>query len=497
MPNNEFGDFQTPQVLADALTATLPRRRWARVLEPTCGVGRFLKSARAMFPSAEAVGVEINPEYAAQATEFGRVITASVFDVDLARDLGWSSEPGPTLVLGNPPWVTNTQLSTLGSGNRPQRSNTAGARGIDAITGSSNFDLAEHIWIRLLAEFAGRDATIALIVKTQVARNILVHCAEHGIAIRSASLRLLDAKKWFDAGVGACWFVVELGPGSGDYRAEVFASMDAQVSSTTIGVVNGLLVADVDAYQRSSHFDGVSPLTWRQGIKHDASAVMELLEHNGPTTKLGEPVDVEPEFLFPLFKCTDVYRDKLATVARWMIVPQSHTGDDTLHLQNTAPKLWRYLDSHAAVLDGRKSSIYRNRSRFCIFGVGPYTFAPWKIAVSGFHKIPRFRMVGPYDGTPAVFDDTTYLLPFDEPISCAVALTVLESEEAHDLVAALAFWDSKRPVTKKLLQRIDLTAIARALDRHDLARRAERALTARGIHSTASAIHRAVEVIRS
>ena len=472
MPNNEFGDFQTPIELARRLVATLPHRPWRRVLEPTCGVGNFLSAMHEQSPDAERVGIEVQPEYAATASVFGKIITASIFDFDLARDIAWTSEPGATLVIGNPPWVTNSQLSVLHSANRPTRANTKNARGIDAITGSSNFDIAEFIWIKLLTEFADRPATIAMICKTQVARNVLLHCATQQLPVTGSSVRMIDAKKWFDAGVDACWFTVELGPGKFDYTAQTYPSIDAPQPDNSIGVVDGQLVADVDAYQRSKQFDGASPLTWRQGIKHDATAVMELIEKDGPRTKSGISVDIERDHLFSLFKCTDVYRDKLDVVSRWMIVPQTHTGDDTETLASTAPKLWKYLTENAAVLDGRKSSIYRNRARFCIFGVGPYTFAPYKIAISGFHKVPRFRIVGPYDGTPAVFDDATYLLPFEDPAACAVAHALLTGQEASDLIAALAFWDSKRPVTKKLLQRIDLRAIARATDRASLRERA-------------------------
>lgn len=489
MPNNEFGDFQTPIELARALVSTLPRRPWTRVLEPTCGVGNFMSAISEHHPHAERIGIEIQPEYAAAAFQFGRVVTASIFDLDLARDIEWTSEAGPTLVIGNPPWVTNSQLSVLDSANRPARANTANARGIDAITGSSNFDIAEYIWIKLLTEFANRPTTLAMICKTQVARNVLSHCAEKNIPVTGSSLRSIDAKKWFDAGVDACWFVVELGSGMADYTAPLYPTIESPHPATRIGLVDGRLVADVDAYERSKQFDGVSPLMWRQGIKHDASSVMELAENGGPRNKLGNPVDVEQDFLFPLFKCTDVYRDRLDEVSRWMIVPQSHTGDDTAPLADSAPMLWKYLNDNAAALDGRRSSIYRNRPRFCIFGVGPYAFSSYKIAISGFHKIPRFRMVGPYDGKPAVFDDATYLLPFEDPATCAVIHALLTGPEATDLIAALAFWDSKRPVTKKLLQRIDLSAIARETDLDTVRMRA---LT---VHPNGSAVDQAIDAV--
>ncbi|MCJ0893688.1 SAM-dependent methyltransferase [Rhodococcus sp. ARC_M5] len=496
MPNNEFGDFQTPIELARALVNTLPRQRWTRILEPTCGVGNFLSVMAQSHPEAERVGIEVQPEYASSASQFGRIVTASIFDFDLAGDVDWTSEPGPTLVIGNPPWVTNSQLSALDSINRPSRANTKNARGIDAITGSSNFDIAEFIWIKLVTEFSDRPVTVAMICKTQVARNVLLHCARHSLPVTSSSLRMIDAKKWFDAGVDACWFTVELGPGRTDYTAHTYPRVDASQPDNRIGVVDGQLVANVEAYRRSKQFDGASPRTWRQGIKHDATAVMELIENGGPQTKLGSSVSIEPDYLFPLFKCTDVYRDKLNSVSRWMIVPQSHTGDDTAQLADSAPKLWKYLTDNAAVLDGRKSSIYRRRARFCIFGVGPYTFAPYKIAISGFHKIPQFRMVGPYDGTPAVFDDATYLLPFEDPASCAVAHALLTGPETTDLIAALAFWDSKRPVTKKLLQRIDLSAIARATDPAALRERSATSAAAHGLVFEADSLTRAVDLAR-
>lgn len=493
MPNNEFGDFQTPVPLAQALVKTLPLRQWSHVLEPTCGIGNFLRAAVDAFPDSEVVGIETQPEYVAQAQSIAKVVHANIFDLDLAKDVPWTTPAGPTLVLGNPPWVTNAQLSTLGSENRPERTNFKNATGIEAITGSSNFDIAEYIWIKLLTEYSGRDAVIALICKTQVARNVLLYCAKLGLPVTSASLRLVDAKKWFNAAVDACWFTLELGSGTPDYSADVYTDLDSSTTQTRIGVDAGQLVANVAAYERSRKFDGTCPVMWRQGVKHDATEAMELVEADGPTTKSGVPVEVETDYLYPLFKCTDVFRDKLDAVSRWMIVPQKHPGDDTASLKHVAPKLWAYLESHGALLDGRKSSIYRNRPRFCIFGVGDYTFTDYKIAISGFHKTPTFRMIGPYSGKPAVFDDATYLLPFSNVYECAAAHALLVGPETSDLIASLAFWDSKRPVTKKLLQRIDLLAIAESADQTTIIERALEGLWSLGMTATADEITQAFE----
>ena len=69
---------------------------------------------------------------------------------------------------------------------------------------------------------------------------------------------------------------------------------------------------------------------------------------------------------------------------RWMIVTQRVVGEDTKIIKELAPKTWNYLESYADKLDNRASRIYKGQPRFAIFGVGDYTFAPWKIVISGF-----------------------------------------------------------------------------------------------------------------
>jgi hypothetical protein len=112
---------------------------------------------------------------------------------------------------------------------------------------------------------------------------------------------------------------------------------------------------------------------------------------------------------------------------------------------------------------GRKSSIYRGQPDFAIFGIGPYSFAPWKIAISGMYKRCAFTMVGPVDGRPVMLDDTCYFLPFETEAGARRALNALRSPLASDFFAARIFWDSKRPINKALLQQLDLHALDREL----------------------------------
>lgn len=458
MPNNEWGDFQTPLELAQQVVELMHGAPWSRVLEPTCGTGTFLDAAQAL-ASDEYIGIEVNEEYANESKRIHpRIIIANIFDFDLTKDLNWKTS-GPLLVIGNPPWVTNADLTCYGSINIPEKVNLRDLSGFDAMTGASNFDIAEYIWLKLVMELINEEPVIALLCKTHVARNVLTYCHELRIPIQRAELRRFDAKKWFGVGVDACLFVLDVGGSDPLSECAVYESMEAVAPDRYLGFANDQLVADIEAYELSRFADAKCALEWRQGIKHDAARVMQLNVENGQLINgLGQIVDVEEDWVYPLMKATDVFRGR--PPQRRVIVTQRRLSDDTGLLRNEAPELWRYLCTHGDILDRRRSSIYRGRPRFAMFGVGEYTFAPWKIMISGLHKEPVFRVVGPHDGRPVLGDDTTYFLPLESKEEADAVSTLLRSETATYLLEALTFPDSKRPVTKKLLQRIDLVALA-------------------------------------
>jgi hypothetical protein len=177
----------------------------------------------------------------------------------------------------------------------------------------------------------------------------------------------------------------------------------------------------------------------------------------------GEAVDLEAEYLFPMLKTSEVAAGKTRARARRMIVPQRRIGDSTVEIAERAPKTWAYLQSHRALLAKRASSIYRNKPDFSIFGVGDYTFAPWKVAISGMYKHLRFVMVGSSDGRPIVFDDTTNFMPCQTQAAASLLLAMLETEPAKTFYRAFIFWDAKRPITIELLNRLNLRTLASTL----------------------------------
>lgn len=473
------GDWQTPAALAEAvlaLEAVLGRRRPARtVIEPTCGKGAFLVAAAKRLPRAALRGWEIDAGYvrtarrALRGAAGARVEVADFFSVPWEDALADAAEP--ILVVGNPPWVTSAQLGVLGSANAPTRRNDAGLRGLDARTGKSNFDISEWMLMRLLVALEGRDATLAVLCKSAVARKVIVNAARRGLEILPGGLWRIDAAQHFGAAVDAVLFVARMKNAqytqvAAPRRWPVHASLAASKPHALLAEIDGVLVADAVAFARTRHLAGTCEPQWRSGLKHDCARVMELARGatGGWMNGLGEAVDVEEEAIHPLLKSSDVANDRGAPT-RAVIVPQRALGEDTAALRRRAPRAFRYLSKHRALLDARKSSIYEGQPPFAIFGVGPYTFAPWKVAISGLYKRSSFVLVGPHEGRPVVLDDTCYFLAFGDERTARRAANALSTGLAREFFDARIFWDAKRPITKAILQTLDLGALERAVRR--------------------------------
>jgi SAM-dependent methyltransferase len=473
----EFGDFQTPINLALEVCSLVVRTgfRPASVLEPTCGTGTFLRAALETFPHVERVlGLEINQQYVdharrvaasrLQSKTFVEIRQSDFFLTDWSHFVG--ALPEPILVIGNPPWVTNTELSTLGSNNVPVKSNLDNLRGMDALTGKSNFDISEWMLRRNLECLDAKNGMLAVLCKSTVARKVLLYAWQNALTVASASVYNLDAQEYFGATVDACLLLVQTDPAGSSRECRIYDSLRSTESGSVFGLRDGRLVADVKSYERWKGFAGAGLRGWRSGIKHDCSKVFELRSDNGKWVNgLGEWVDLEPEVLFPVLKSSDLAAH--TEPRRWLVVSQRKMGEDPSHLRADAPKTWGYLMAHAHFLDKRKSSVYKIRPPFSIFGIGPYSFSPWKVAISGLYKKLAFLQVPPFQGRPVVLDDTCYFFPCQSQEECNVLYELVMSEPAKEFLSAFIFWDAKRPITAHLLNLLDLAALARVLGKED------------------------------
>jgi methylase of polypeptide subunit release factors len=469
----ERGDFQTPRSLSDAVCNLLLKNgvHPLSILEPTCGKGNFLLSALERFPTATTVvGMDINAMYVEQLRERvaqRRIASESKVKIeqrnffrvdwgDVIQDL-----PEPILLIGNPPWITAAELSKLGSSNLPQKTNLWSDSGFDALMGKSNFDISEWILIHLLEQMQGRETVLAMLCKTNAARKVLLYAWENDIQLLHSSLYRFNAMEAFDVSVDASLLLCKT---ARQQSCRVYNSLSEEMPSTTFGFRDGHLVSDARSYDRWCYLQGNEYYRWRSGVKHDCAKVMELeKDSNSYRNKLGESYTLERTYLYPMLKSSDVVHGDVRVPTKWMLVTQCRIGESTQPIRDRAPQTWAYLQDHSLYLDARKSSVYKNRPRFSIFGVGEYTFAPWKVAIAGLYKKLQFTVVGSYEGKPIVLDDTCYFIPCRCREEAEYVANLLNSEIAKQFYEAFIFWDKKRPVTASILRRLDLLALAEEL----------------------------------
>ncbi|MEW5829955.1 MAG: SAM-dependent methyltransferase [Chloroflexota bacterium] len=461
----EYGDFQTPFELAERVCEKLVELDVspATIIEPTCGVGAFIEASATSFPSVKKIiGVEINQGYLdelkSRKKRFVESERISLLQGDFF-DFNWKSlfdTEGPVLVVGNFPWVTNSQQGAIGGANLPVKINFQNRNGLDAITGKSNFDISEWMLIQVANWLRNRHGYLAMLVKTSVARKFLNHLHSEKIGILRSAIYSIDAKRYFDVSVEACLLFCEFDALSHNYDYDIYEGLDS-VKSQRVGHRNGITVRDLDTFERLSKYYGQSKTKWRSGIKHDCSDVMEFQKVGEDYINgLGEIVEIESLYLYPLLKGSDVANNRVDRTNRLVLVTQKAVGEPTSLIKKLAPKTWAYLEAHAEHLDKRKSRIYQDNPRFSIFGVGPYTFAPYKIAICGLYKKLDFRLVHQIEGQPVVFDDTVYYLSFKTEQEANKIFSILSSSLVRDFYSALIFWDEKRPIKSSVLNSLDL-----------------------------------------
>jgi hypothetical protein len=460
----EYGDFQTPAFLAEQVVQCLVDKikHYTIVVEPTCGQGNLLMAALKICPSlTHAIGIEINPQY----VEFAKnrawsniipsIYQANIFELNLpqfTRNLA-----KPILFLGNPPWVTSAGVGTKEGVNLPKKNNARGLSGLDSLTGKSNFDVSEWILMQLLDQVAGTRNACAMLIKSSVARKIIAYAHRHNLNVCDFEMYTLDAKKAFDVSVSACLFFFRgtLETLSSSFKHVVFPSLESK-NGQEYHYLNGNFISDVENFLKTEIYDTRGQGAWRSGIKHDLAQVMELrpLEDiwlNG----MGENADIETDLVFPFFKSSDIAKGSTAP-RFYTIVTQRSIGASTDLIAHQQPKTWAYLKKYQELFARRKSSIYKGKPSFSIFGVGEYSFFSYKIAISGLYKRLQFTLLEPIVGRCPMVDDTCYFLGFNNYLSAYIHTIALNMQDAHHFFDLRITWDDKRPIKKDLLDSFDL-----------------------------------------
>ncbi len=475
----EYGDFQTPITLSDRVCRYLKEKNIQPgvLIEPTCGKGNFIISGLKFLESIDTIyGIEIFRPYVWECkfriihhylknprekkpTVF--LFHQSIFDFDMhevERKLGKRE----ILVLGNPPWVTNSILGSLESANLPKKSNFKRLSGLDAITGKGNFDISEYITLLLLDRFSTTDGHMAFLVKNSVIKNIIFDMSRNRYKIGSLEKLTINAGDEFNVSVDAALFYCRFNQEPSLQCLERnFYTLEKASPGKNFGWIGDKFVADADNYSNYKIFDGESPLIWRSGLKHDCANVLELKKAGcAYVNKRGEEIQLEEDLIYEFLKSSDLQKPVITESSKYILLTQERVGQDTSYIKRNYPLTYRYLEKNEEYFLKRKSGIYENKPRFSIFGIGDYSFKKFKVAISGLYKKPGFSVIIPGKSKSILLDDTCYFLGFDEIDDAVYTFLILSQGKTRDFIKSIVFLDMKRVYTKEILMRIALNKIA-------------------------------------
>jgi hypothetical protein len=481
----EYGDFQTNSDLANKVDLHLALKGVSPeiVVEPTCGKGNFIIASLSKFKNIKYVfGVEIYKPYVWE-TKFSiadfflsnpdtnkpeiLIAHCNVFDFDF-KAIANKHSANEILIIGNPPWVTNSKLGSLNSTNLPKKTNFKNHSGLDAMTGKGNFDIAEFITLTMIETFQNLNGNLLFLVKNSVIKNIVYDQNKNRYKISSIEKHCIDSKKEFDVSVEAALFYCKLNSHP-TFDCIEFDFYNNQISQLKFGWLNDKFVSNIDTYIHTKEIDGECPFVWRQGLKHDCSTVMELDKVNGHYVNgLNEEVKLEDDLVYGILKSSDLKNTVINQTRKFTIVTQKKVGQETKYIKTEYPLTYQYLTQHQANFEARKSSIYNNKPLFSIFGIGDYSFKPYKVAISGLYKTFHFTLILPQDNKPVMLDDTCYLIGFEKIEFAVYALILLNSDTTVQFLQSVTFPDAKRTFTKDILMRIDLLELAKQIDKTNL-----------------------------
>jgi len=480
----EYGDFQTNKDLANKVAKRLAKRNISPeiVIEPTCGKGNFIIASLSNFNAVKNVfGIEIYKPYVWE-TKFSildfylsnpdsnkpeiTITHCSIFDFDF-KNISKQFPSEKLVIIGNPPWVTNSKLGSLNSSNLPKKSNFKNQNGLDAMTGKGNFDIAEYITLMLLDAFQTHNGYLALLVKNSVVKNIVFDQKDKRYNVGELEKYCIDSKKEFNVSVEASLIYCQLNSTPSFVCNEFdFYSLEKRLS---FGWLNSKFVSNLADYNETKEIDGLCPFEWRQGIKHDCTAIMELERVNGHfVNNQSDEIKLEEDLVYGFLKSSDLKNTVIKSTRKHTIVTQTKVGQETSYIRDLYPETYSYLKKNISNFQARKSSIYNGKPLFSIFGIGDYSFKPFKVAISGLYKTYHFTLVLPQNDKPVMLDDTCYFIGFDKIEYAVYAIILLNSKTTEAFLKSITFSDAKRVFTKDLLMRLDLLNLANLISRTEI-----------------------------
>lgn len=428
------------------------------IIEIDCEIGNFIKSASKFFQNAELYGFKTDKD------KINKVDTSipnlKLINDNISKIKFNNINKNSFLIIGNLMDIDNSQLSKINL-----KSDFENKTGIKTIPEHINFDITESTILKLIDEFKSTTSTIAFICKTKISRNVFIELIRKEIEYSFIKQINIDSSKIFKIDVDTCLFIIKFGGKPLTNKiCEVADFSNPSKVLYEFGLFSGEYYPKI---KNIPPIDGKCEIEWKHGVKHDCSTIMELTYENSQLkNKKNEIIDIENTLLYPLLKSSNLKKPIVNETSKYIIITQKKIKQDTNYIKNKAPKTWKYLNDNKEYFDKRKSTSYKNSPNFSIFGIGNYSFKKYKVAISSFNKNPMFSLVS--GDEIFMLDDGCYYLSFDDYDSAYITMLILNSELVREFLNNIAFLDSKRPFSKKVLKRIDFSKCLDLLSFDDL-----------------------------
>ncbi|MGB7533035.1 MAG: N-6 DNA methylase [Halobacteriota archaeon] len=209
-----------------------------------------------------------------------------------------------------------------------------------------------------------------------------------------------------------------------------------------VGIKKVIGKSDYKAYE-GVNTGGLNGCYWIRILKRlpNGDLLIDNLHDEGKKKVEHVPATIEPDFVYPLLRGRDVQRWKAEPSAYIVMVhdPIKRIGIPEAEMKSKYHKTYAYLKRFEKQLRQRASSSVRQLMKkgafYSMFGVGPYTLAPWKVV---------WRDMGT-DILPAVINEFHSSIVLPEHHVMFVGFS--ESSEAYFLAGVLSSAPSRGVVT--------------------------------------------------
>lgn len=347
-----FGIFFTPEETVNRILKQLPESGVSTIIDTAAGSGRFLEAAAKKWPSARLWGIEKNPDvYRLAAPRMSRNPRITWLLGDCLTDS--FDIPRCDLYLGNPPFINHADLDPdYRDKVRPLwlRTGLTGS-GYRLLLGESRADLAALIFHITLEQYlkpgGGFGVVLPLSLLSGGGANSGFQRFEN---FQINYMEKMDHTTPFKDAVQPAFFITG--------KAGGVTTFPVKAQGFPQGSWRPIPSADNGAYRA------------RQGINTLGGNQIFLF---------GETPPFRSPLIRPLFQGPDPKLWKSHPRGS-VLLPYQDNGrlltEEELHLK--FPEAEEWLLRHRKWLEGRKSPHLKG-SWFALFGVGPYTFAPWKV----------------------------------------------------------------------------------------------------------------------